>query len=184
MNEYTSLNDESLDEINNYSRKRNYAIWKRRSYKRDKKNSNLIIPYNSDLQIYTLTDNIEMPSDRRDYIKNKIHEFNNFKKTIPILQNMIRFILIILYTILFITYLYNIVLITFFCIFNPLVIFILLWTSRILLKAFIFIDTIFREKIRKSQLSKIIQFENKSIMNKGLFWDHGRDGYWLELIKL
>ena len=184
MNEHTPLNDEETDEINKYSRKRNYAIWKRRSYKRDKHNFNIIIPYNADLQIYTINENIEIPNDRREYIKNKIDEFNNFKKTIPMLQNMIRLILIILYTIVFICYLYLVGLITLMCIFNPLVVVILLWTSRILLKAFIFIDMTFREKIRKKQLSRIIQMENKSIMKMGYFWDHGRDGYWLELIKL
>jgi hypothetical protein len=167
-----------------FLRSRNYAMWKRRSYKKDRKEPNIIIPFDTNLQKYIFNINLEISDSQREYIKKTINEFNNFIEHIPLSHNILRLIVLIIDSFILFIYVYFILLFVVMTLYNSFLIMIVLWTVKLLFKAFIFLDVIIKKKIRKRRLSRLIRQENRVVRNMGYVWEHGRNGYWLELIKI
>lgn len=170
-------NDEEIQ----ISRGRNYAVWARRSNQKERKTPNQLILLDTISHLYKL-DNTEIPEETKQYINSKLEVFN--KISISTFNKILRIILIIVYIILLVVYIYTTIIISLITLYNPLIVITLLYSIYHIIKLFIFLDYIYIENKRKKALNTVINKQNMLSQMDGYLWVSGRDGYWLELVKL
>jgi hypothetical protein len=177
----SQINSESdEDEI---KRGRSYKITLFRKKSHEKKEPNIVIPFESYSLKFRLNDDIIITDEKKNYIIEKLEIFNNCKYN-NAWYKITKLLLIFSYLLLILSYIYCLLLIILVTLFNPMIIIINSWIIFQTVKIFIFIDDLLKERYRKKVLNQIICKENVLCNTKGLRWLVGRDGEWLELIKI
>jgi len=196
-----SLNDNNLSDANSdddtknieyrYERRigRQFSI--NHNFIRNEKFNKVIIPYNFQKKMYDIKDKDIEFYENKQYLKEKLKEFNinpdfNIEKKfemrridqkLKIYLPIIIIMLIIIYVALIIT--------LFFC-FNPFVIYTIYSWSRKAFNSLRLYKSILLEKFRMKEIQKIIENENLSEICKlnRILWNVGKSGYWLEIQKI
>lgn len=196
-----SLNDKTNDEeksdmdIENleyrYERRLGRQLSMNQNFIRDEKFNKVIIPYNFEKKIYDIKDKDIEFYENRDYLKEKLNEFNinpNFDiekiyKPKSIAQKLKIYLPIIIIMIILIYI--GIITSIFFC-FNTIVIYTIYSWIRKAYNSLRMFKFILLEKFKMKEIQKIIHNENISEvckMNK-ILWRIGQSGYWLEVQKI
>jgi hypothetical protein len=180
------------DDKPHFSKKRDFKeiaeISKKRSsfnmiYDRNKKMYTLVLPYDENENKYTVKSNELDFLDNKDYViqtlktLNKI--FNVDSMTIPTIWFVLLSVIYITFTI---SLIYIGFLLSLLCIFNPLIIIILLLGIYKFIKIMVWAYFKIKEKFRVKMIRNILNEENKISLDKKLIWEYGKGGAWLELL--
>jgi len=161
------------------------------NFLRDEKFNKVIIPYNFQRKKYDIKDKDIEFYENRDYLKEKLSEFNNnpdfdiekiyypkrFSQKLKIYIPIITIMIILIYIGAIIT--------MFFC-FNPIVIYTIYSWIRKAYNSLRMFKFILLEKFKMKEIQKMIDNENISEicrLNK-IIWKIGQSGYWLEIQKI
>lgn len=158
---------------------------------RDEKFNKVIIPYNFQKKKYDIRDKDIEFYENKDYLKDKLHEFNwnpyfNIERTYApkTLGQKLKIMLPQMIILIILVYIGSIICLFFS--FNPMVIYTLYsWMKKAYssLKMYKFI---LLEKFKMNEIKKIIEEENNSEICKinKILWNIGQSGYWLEVQKI
>lgn len=187
--EKSDLNSENIDY--RYERRLGRQFSMYHNFWRDEKFNKVIIPYNFEKKKYYIRDKDIEFYENKDYLIEKLEEFNinsNFdieKVFSPknILQKLKIYLPIIIILVILI-YL-GIIVSIFFC-FNPIVIYTMYSWIRKAYNSLRMFKFILLEKFKMKELRKIIDNENISEICKlnKIIWKIGQSGYWLEIQKI
>jgi len=174
-----------------FERRLGHQLSINQNFFRDEKYNKVIIPYNFQKKMYDIKDKDIEFYENRDYLKEKLNEFNtnpNFdieKVYYPkrIVQKLKIYLPI---TIIMIILIYIGIIISIFFCFNPIVIYTIYSYIRKGYNSLSMFKFILLEKFKMKEIHKIIDEENISDvckMNK-IIWRLGQSGYWLEVQKI
>jgi hypothetical protein len=162
-------------------------IYKRTSinctYNQKLKMMTIVIPFNENINKYTVQPEEIDFFDNKDYILVTIDKFNQIfsleKNYVPI--PVILFFSII-YFILSIVIIYCSTLVCLVCLLNPMVILVFILIIMKIIKILIIVVYGVKEKYKIHKIKKALEVENvESMKNFKIIWSYGRDGSWLEV---
>ncbi len=192
-----NINDDEKSDMNSenieyrYERRLGRQLSMNQNFFRDEKFNKVIIPYNFQKKIYDIKDRDIEFYENKDYLKDKLNEFNknpNFDiekiyNPKSLLQKLKIYLPIIIIMIILI-YIGTIISI-FFC-FNPIVIYTIYSWIRKGYNSLRMFKFILLEKFKMREIQKIIAIENITDVCKlnKIIWKIGQSGYWLEVQKI
>lgn len=187
--EKSDINSENIEY--RYERRLGRQLSINKNFFRDEKFNKVIIPYNFQKKMYDIKDKDIEFYENRDYLKEKLKEFNtnpNFDiekiyNPKSIFQKLKIYLPI---TIIMIILIYIGIIVSIFFCFNPIVIYTIYSWIRKGYNSLRMFKFILLEKFKMKEIHKIIDNENISEvckMNK-IIWKIGQSGYWLEVQKI
>ena len=158
-----------------------------------KKIFNSLFPFDNNEKKFIYDDNIDLSKvqEHVEYITQTLDKINrtfisgfDFTK-IPIKYITIKILIYFLSVLIFLVYIYVTFFISIICLFNPMIIIIILLFGNSKIISFICkINFKFYEVITSKKIKIILEEENEENLKKKpyIIWKYGRDGSWIEII--
>ncbi len=159
-------------------------------YEKKKKIFSSLFPYDSNSYKFIYENNIDLNQvkEHTDYIYETIDKINNNISSddikLPIKYSIIKYLLYIGSFIIILLFLYFSFLFAAICLFNPMIVIMILFFG--VTKIISFISDLyfkFQDSIIAKKINMILNEENKKNINKKpyIIWKYGRDGSWIEI---
>lgn len=169
-------------EISNLKKKSlNNAI-----YNKKRKAHMIIIPLNEDNNKYERNED-DLIFENKEYITSTIEKFNfvfnsNKFKELSKTKNIL---LITTYVLMILGIIYCSILISLFYMYNPMILFLLIYVmAKIIERILGFHYKLIEKNKTKKMINYLLEESEESFNKYNLIWGFGRDGLWLELLKV
>jgi hypothetical protein len=189
----TNPNEIYEDDKPHFSRKRDFSevanIACRRTsfnltFDKKKNTFTIVIPYDETEKKYSVKLEEVDFLDSKEYIFKTIENFNqSFRHDKFVIPMPILILLYIFYIAFFCGLIYSAFLISLLCIFNPLIILVLILGLMQFTKVLVWVYFNIRDWYRGKMIKAALNHENMNSVAKKLSWQYGKEGAWLELLK-